>query len=264
MKLITLTSDFGTRDGYPSVMKGVILTICPEAQIVDITHEITPQQVLEGALTLARSIPYFPAGTVHIAVVDPGVGTARRPLAAQLGSQYFVLPDNGLLSAILVQAEEQNQPIEIVHLNQVQFWLPQISNVFHGRDIFAPVGAHLANGVMLSALGSPIHDPQRLKLPEAEPISGGWLGTIIHVDHFGNLATSLKGTHVLGWQTLKVQLANQILQIPLKQTFGDGKPGELIALVDSSGYLALCMVNGNASSKLKVNVGEPVEILRQS
>lgn len=258
--VITLTTDFGTRDGYPGVMKGVILRICPQACIVDITHEIAPQNVLEGALTLARSVPYFPPGTVHVAVVDPGVGTERRPLAVRLGQHYFVLPDNGLISAVLLQAEERNQPVEIVHLNRPQYWLPEVSYVFHGRDIFAPVGAHLANGVPLLELGYPIHDPQQLELPGVTPTPRGWRGVIVHIDHFGNIATSLEAKHVQGWKMLNIKLGNQILRVPMKRAFGDGKPGELIALIDSAGQLALCIVNGSASAHLNLRLGDPIEV----
>jgi len=264
VKLITLTTDFGTRDGYPGIMKGVILSICPDAQIVDITHEITPQQVLEGALTLARSTPYFSPGAVHIAVVDPGVGTERRPLAARLGEQYFVLPDNGLISLVLAEAEAQNQQVEIVHLNRPQYWLPKVSNVFHGRDIFAPVGAHLANGIPLSDLGSLIHNLQRLKLPTVQPLPGGWRGAVIHIDRFGNVATNLQAEHVQGWSTLEARLLGQAYRLPVMRTFGQGNPGELIALMDSSGYLALCVVNGSAAARMNVCLGDAIEIVRAS
>jgi S-adenosylmethionine hydrolase len=130
-------------------MKGVIWTIAPNVQIADISHAIRPQDVIQGALALARTAPYFPAGTIHVAVVDPGVGTQRRPLAMQLGEQYFVGPDNGLFSAVLARAKEQGHKITIVHLDQSQYWLPTVSRVFHGRDIFAPTAAHLARGVAL-------------------------------------------------------------------------------------------------------------------
>lgn len=262
--VITLTTDFGTRDGYPGVMKGVILRICPQAHVIDITHDIAPQNVFEGALTLARSVPYFPSGTVHIAVVDPGVGTKRRPLAARLGEQYFVLPDNGLISAVLLRAEEQKQPVEIVCLNQKQYWLPEISYVFHGRDIFAPVGAHLANGVPLFDLGSPIHDPQKIDLPTVRSIPGGWQGAVIHIDHFGNIATNLQAEHVKNWTVLETRLAGQTFRIPVTRTFGECKPGELVALIDSSGYLALCVVNGNAATRLNTQLGDMVEIVHKS
>ncbi|MEJ5203574.1 MAG: SAM-dependent chlorinase/fluorinase [Anaerolineales bacterium] len=261
MRIITLTTDFGTRDGYPGIMKGVILGICPQAQIVDITHEISPQQVLEGALTLARSAPYYPPNTVHIAVVDPGVGTERRPLAARLGQQYYVFPDNGLISAVLMKVEEKHQPIQIVHLNRPQYWLPNVSNVFHGRDIFAPVGAHLANGTPLSDLGTSISDPYRLELPTVEPIPNGWRGAIIHIDHFGNVATNLQAEHVQGWGALEVRLVGQVYRVPLTRTFGENEPGKLVALIDSSGYLALCVVNGSAAARINTRLGDSVEIV---
>jgi len=149
VKIITLTTDFGLRDGYPGVMKGVILRITPDTHIIDISHFVRPQNILEGSLILNRTYPFFPDGTVHILVIDPGVGTSRRPIAAHLGNQYYVCPDNGLLTGPLVEAEKEGQFIEIVHLNQPKYWLREVSHVFHGRDVFAPVAAHIAAGVPL-------------------------------------------------------------------------------------------------------------------
>ena len=164
MTVITLLTDFGTRDGYPGVMKGVIWKIAPEVQIADISHSIRPQNIYHGALALWRTTHYFPAGTIHVAVVDPGVGTNRRPIGIRLGDQYFIGPDNGLFTLVLERAEVQNELIQVVHLNQPQYWLPEISHVFHGRDIFAPSAAHLAIGVSLAKLGTLINDPIRLQI----------------------------------------------------------------------------------------------------
>ncbi len=196
MSIITLLTDFGLKDGNVGVMKGVIWKIAPEAQIADLSHLIPPQDVQDGALILSRSAPYFPPGTVHVAVVDPGVGTTRRPIAARLGGQFFVLPDNGLITLLLEQAEAASEIVEFVHLDQAQYWLPAVSHVFHGRDIFAPSAAHLANGVLLTELGTPIHDPQRLKFPVPTRTDLGLLGEVIHIDHFGNLSTSIRRQHL--------------------------------------------------------------------
>ncbi len=166
MTLITLLTDFGLKDGYPGVMKGVIWGIAPQAQIADITHLIQPQNVLEGALVLSRAAPYFPPGTIHLAVVDPGVGTSRRPIAAMLGNQFFVGPDNGLCSQLLAHSQLVGASTHFVHLNRPEFWLSQPSSTFHGRDIFAPAAAHLANGVDLSELGTPIGDPVVISPPQ--------------------------------------------------------------------------------------------------
>src|SRR4030042_2951302 len=141
MPVITLLTDFGIRDGYPGVMKGVIWKIAPDVQIADISHSIKPQNIQQGAIALARTASFFPAGTIHVAVVDPGVGTGRRPIGLHLGEHYFVGPDNGIFTLVLEHAESKQDFVAVVHLNQSNYWLPQISHVFHGRDIFAPVAA---------------------------------------------------------------------------------------------------------------------------
>lgn len=260
MKLITLMTDFGLRDGYSGVMQGVIYRIAPNVKIVDISHLISPQNVLEGSLVWNRSYPFFPEGTVHVAVVDPGVGTARRPIAAHLGKQYYVCPDNGLITPILEQAEQSGETVEIVHLNQPRFWLPQISNVFHGRDIFAPVAAHLANGVALSELGTPINDPVRRPIPQPEKTKDGWRGQLISIDHFGNLSTNVSEEILKGARNLQFRIAGRTIQ-GLSKTFGDRSKGDLIALIDSDGCLAIAIVNGDAARTLGVHAGDPVEII---
>lgn len=259
MKLITLMTDFGQRDGYTGVMKGVILRIAPDAQFVDITHEIPPQNVLQGALVWSRSCPYFPQETVHVGVVDPGVGTARRPMAARIGHATYVCPDNGLITPILESAEAAGEPVEMVELNQPRFWLPEVSNVFHGRDIFAPVAAHLASGVPLHEVGSPINDPVRKHAPVPQRLPDGWRGEVVEVDHFGNLGTNLAPDHLGGARAIRFTIAGQEIQ-GLSRTFGDRPPGELTALIDSTGMLAVAVVNGSAAGKLGVAVGEPVEV----
>jgi S-adenosylmethionine hydrolase len=261
LKLITLLTDFGLLDGYPGILQGVILTISPDARIVDITHNIKPHDVFAGALALGSAAPYFPPGTIHIAVVDPGVGTRRRPLAARLGDQYFVGPDNGLMTDLLNKAEIQGDAIDIIHLNQPRFWLPAVSNVFHGRDIFAPSAAHLANGVPLSELGCIIHDPVRLQLPTPSAIPGGWRGQVIHIDHFGNLATNIESFQLQNFRSVEVSLGSQVIH-GLLHAFGDGKPGDLLALIDSSGRLSLCVVNGSAEKYLNIKIGDPVEVVQ--
>ncbi len=165
MTVLSITTDFGITNGFVGVMKGVIYGIAPEAKIVDISHLISAQDVLEGAYAMWRAVPFFPPGSVHVGVVDPGVGTKRRPIGARLGDQYFIAPDNGLLTPLILDAEQNGDPIEFVHLDNPKYWLPKVSNTFHGRDIFAPTGAHLAAGVPLSELGTPITDPIRLDCP---------------------------------------------------------------------------------------------------
>jgi hypothetical protein len=259
MRFISLLTDFGLKDGYVGVMKGVIWGIAPQAQIADITHLIRPQNVLEGALALSRAVPYFPPGTIHVAVVDPGVGTARRPIAARLAEHYFVGPDNGLCTLLLDQANRAGGPVKFVHLDQPRYWLPEISNVFHGRDIFSPVAAHLVNGVPLQALGTPVDDPHLLHLPIPERTAHGWRGRVVIVDNFGNLSTNLTGQHLAGMESVVVRIAGRGIR-GLTKTFGERPPGELVALLGEADDLTISIVNGDAASALGVSVGEPVEV----
>jgi S-adenosylmethionine hydrolase len=259
MKLIVLLSDFGWKDGYAGILKGVIWTIAPGVEISDLTHEIAPQDILQGALTLGRSVPYFPAGTIFLAVVDPGVGTSRRAIAAHIAEHYYVAPDNGLITLPLDEALRRGQPVEVVHLNRPQYWLPAISNVFHGRDIFAPVAAAVANNVPLADLGDRIRDPLRLKLPLPVRIEGGWRGEIIHIDSFGNLATNLRSEHLQGRGQIEVHVGPESIRRQV-QAFGEGAPGQLVTLIDSSGALAVSAVNSSAERHLAAHIGDPVEI----
>jgi hypothetical protein len=260
MTIITLLTDFGLKDGYVGVMKGVIWGIAPQVQIADITHQIHPQNVAEGALALGRVAAYFPPGTIHLAVVDPGVGTQRRPIAARLGEQYFVGPDNGLSTALVEQARAVEAQVQFIQLDRPQYWLPEISKVFHGRDIFSPAAAHLAQGVPLAELGSPIQDPQLLEFPQPQRVEAGWRGAVIHVDAFGNLATNLQRRHIPAGNRLLIKIGG--VQIDhLVSTFGDGEIDQLVALFDSAGMLSICLVNGSAADRLKANAGEPVEVI---
>ena len=257
LKYITLLTDFGLRDGYTGVMKGVIYKITPDAQLADISHTIRPQNILEGSLVWSRSYAFFPDGTIHVGVVDPGVGTARRPIAARIGRYFFVCPDNGLLTPILEQAEQAGEGIEIVHLDQPRYWLAQVSNVFHGRDIFSPVAAHLARGVPLSDLGTPIQDVARVHLPQPERVEGGWRGEVISIDTFGNLSTNLTRKQGEGMRDLAVQIAGRTIE-GLARTFGERPPGEIVALIDSDDNLAISVVQGSAEREIGVQIGDSV------
>ncbi len=259
MTIITLLTDFGERDEYVGIMKGVILGIAAEAHLVDLSHAIEPQDVLAGALLLARSVPYFPPGSIHLAVIDPGVGTSRRPIARQLGEQFFVGPDNGLLTLVYTTALEKKHPIKIVQLNQTRYWLPVVSRTFQGRDIFAPVAAHLARGVKLDEVGVVISDPVLLDIPKPFKISTGWRGQILHIDHFGNLATNLTIKELGSLLDFQVKYKDKFVT-RLVKTYGEGKEGELIAILDSFGYLALNVVNGSAQQTLQAKIGDEVFI----
>ncbi len=261
--IITLATDFGLKDGFVGVMKGVILGLAPEARVVDLTHLIGPQNIDEASVVLDRHAPYFPDSTIHVVVVDPGVGTSRRPIAAQVGPQRYVGPDNGTLTRLLRRAERQQWPVAIHELAERKFWRQEISNVFHGRDIFAPVAAHLANGVALNSLGPRVTDPVRLPIRLPERTASGLRGEVKLVDHFGNIATSIHRDDFNGLaaQDLIVRLCGREIN-GLVQTFGERAPGEVVALFGSTGDLTVSVVNGNAGQVLSAKVGDPVEVRR--
>lgn len=261
MPTIAITTDFGIKDGNVGVMKGVIWSICPEARIADISHTIPPQNIFEASLILARSAPFFPPGTIQLVVVDPGVGTARHPIAARIGSWYFVGPDNGVLTMWRDRAREDGLPLDFVILDQRKYWLPKVGHVFHGRDIFAPVAAHLANGVAFQDVGSPLADPVTLPLPQPRRTSDGWEGEIIHIDHFGNAASNIREEHLVDALrdrgTIVVRLGECQIE-GVVRTFGERKQGEAIALLGSTGNLIVSIVNGSAEITLGTRVGDPI------
>jgi Uncharacterized conserved protein len=263
MTVITLMTDFGIKDGNVGVMKGVIWEICPTAQISDLSHLIQAQNIREAGYILARSVPYFPKGSIHVVVVDPGVGTERRPMAAQIGDWFYVGPDNGTITGWLERANQKDWRTELVELNRTQYWLQDVSHVFHGRDIFSPVAAHLANGVPLSELGSPFRDPVRLELPKPEKTNQGWRGEVIHIDHFGNVSTNIRIENLGDALNQKENISVHLNGIGIKgmvNTFGERSVGELVALIGSTGNLGIAVVNGNAQQRLGTKVGDRVEV----
>jgi len=260
MRVITLTTDFGLRSGFAGVMQGVIYSLAPQVRIVEISHFVSPQDIQEGAYTLARAAPFFPTGTIHIYVVDPGVGTSRRPLAAQLGDHFYVGPDNGLLTPLIEDAELHGQQIYFVHLDQPQFWRSTISHTFHGRDIFSPVAAHLANGVSLAELGTLIADPVRLKLMHPQKTGSGWTAHVISIDTFGNLTTNLTISEIP--DTDKVQFYVQGVNVSgITTSYGGKRAGEFVAVVDSENFIEIAIVNGNAARELNAHIGDLVEVI---
>ncbi|NJL58241.1 SAM-dependent chlorinase/fluorinase, partial [bacterium] len=190
---IALLTDFGLNDVYVGVMKGVIAGINPQARLLDITHAIPPQDVRQGALSLLDAYPYFPAGTIFLVVIDPGVGTARQPIAVQAGGYRFVAPDNGVLSYALATFDT----LQVAALNNPDYRLPNVSQTFHGRDIFAPAAAHLAAGVPLALMGDALPDITRLPRPQLTVEGGHITGEVVHIDRFGNVITSIQR---LTWQ----------------------------------------------------------------
>jgi len=259
MAVITLMTDFGNKDGFVGTMKGVIWQICPSAQIADISHEIAPQNIREGAIALWRAAPFFPADTVHIAVVDPGVGTRRRPMAARLGNMYFVGPDNGLFTPFIENAIAKGEPRRFVTLDQPRWFLPKVSRTFHGRDIFSPVGAYLASGVPLEALGTIFDDPVLLPLSQPEPTAQGYTAHISVVDVFGNCTTDLPASAIAGHE-IEIRVKGKTVR-GLSSSYGHHQPGELIALVDSEDFLEVAVVNGSAANALNAQVGDEVEVI---
>ncbi len=264
MPVISLMTDFGIKDGNVGVMKGVIWGIAPNIHISDLSHMVAPQNVREAALVLVRSAPYFPANSIHIVVVDPGVGTTRRPMAAKIGMQYYVGPDNGTITLLLERARRDGLGEKFIHLNKHEYWLPSISHVFHGRDIFAPAAAYLATGVPLSELGAPFEDPVLLDIPKPERTERGWRGEVMHIDHFGNVSSNIR-TETLGDASrhkdhMTVRVAGQDIH-GLVNTFGDRPVGELIALMGSTGSLIVSVVNGSAAARFNLKVGDALEVI---
>jgi hypothetical protein len=262
MTVITLTTDFGSGDHEAGVLKGVIWQITPETKVVDLSHDISRHNIMEAAILLWRAAPYFPAGTIHVVVVDPGVGTSRRGIAAHLGDQFFVGPDNGLITLLLSKTEESAQISEFVVLDQPRFWLSTVSSVFHGRDVFSPVAAHLASGTPFSMVGTQVSNPVRLNIPKPARTRKGWLGQVIHVDHFGNLSTNLNASHLNLAGVLNFSINGEQIS-GIVSTFGDRPVGSLIALLDSSGSLAISVVNGSAAQFLHAGIGDNIEVIFQ-
>jgi hypothetical protein len=263
MSIISLLTDFGLQDGFVGVMKGVIWGIIPEVQIADISHQIEPQNVMQGAITLWRVAPYFPDGSVHVAVVDPGVGTERRALAAQLGNQYYIAPDNGLLTPLIQDAKSQDLPCQFIELTNSKYWLSAVSNTFHGRDIFAPVGAHLAAGIDLDDLGNPFDDPILIELSQPTRTQEGWQAHVVAIDIFGNIETDLRADQVESLEQIVVRIKGREID-GLVSSFGHRQAGELIAVISSEGFIEIAVVNGNAALDLKVKIGDVVEVLIKS
>jgi S-adenosylmethionine hydrolase len=260
--IVTLTTDFGLQDGFVGILKGVIWSICPQARLADISHAVAAQDVRQGALLLRRAVPYFPPGTVHLAVVDPGVGTSRRGLAARMGAHFFVGPDNGLFGAVLADAEATRLPVAVVELTESRFWRAEVSATFHGRDVFAPVAAHLANGVPLTDLGPALKDPVRLALPQAERTATGWTAHVSAIDAFGNLASDLPAGELPPGGAVVVRCCGRQIH-GLVRSYGEREAGELVALVDSQGRLEIAVVNGSAARELGARLGDPIEIFRK-
>jgi len=251
--LITLLTDFGTSDGYVAAMKGVILSQSPRAQLVDVAHDISPGAICSAAYVLYACYRYFPPGTIHLVVVDPGVGSERRALIVRAHQQWFVAPDNGVLSLICDGAQ-----VETYQIDRPKCWLKPVSATFHGRDVFAPVAAKLAGGVPPTLLGSGTHVPKiTVRLGVRSRGDGTLLGSVIHIDRFGNVITSARADDVP--RGAEVRIGEEAV-CGVVSTFSDVASGEMLAYVGSSGLLELAIRDGNAAVKLGVKCGDPVEI----
>ncbi|HPD15310.1 MAG TPA: SAM-dependent chlorinase/fluorinase [Planctomycetota bacterium] len=261
-RCITFLTDFGTADAYVGAMKGAALCVNPDACLVDISHEVPPQDIAWGAHLLAWAWRWFPSGTVHVAVVDPGVGSGRRILGAETAGQVFLAPDNGLLSPVLAQAP----PRRLVSVTNASYFRNPVSATFHGRDVFAPVAAHVTLGVDLAELGPPVADPVRLEAGGPRRAGAGVIeGQVIHVDRFGNLITNITESDLdsLGVPrgTLRVGTAGRIIE-GVSVSYTDASRGALLALVGSAGLLELAANCGSARQVVGAGVGEKVRVSR--
>ena len=251
--LITLTTDYGTSDHLVGAMKGVIASILPEAHIHDITHEVTPFDVLDGALTVAGAYHYWPAGTIHVVVVDPGVGTARRPLLVRAGAHYFIAPDNGVLSLVLDRETE----VRAWHITAEKYFVHPVSRTFHGRDIFAPSAAWLARSGQPESFGPEIADYERFELPKPEISASAIRGVILRADHFGNLLTNLRredAPRLVSGAHFRLNIGNAEIT-RMVTTFGEAAPGEPCLLIGSSGYFEIAANRASAASITGASAG---------
>ena len=260
--IITLTTDYGTNDHLVGTLKGVILKINPDVTIVDITHNVTPFDLLDGALAIGASYSYFPPKTVHMVVVDPGVGTERRPLLVSAGNQYFVAPDNGVLSVIY---EREPEGLVVRNANAEHYYLQPVSKTFHGRDIFAPVAAWLTKGWQTSGMGDEIEDYKRFALPRPKEADGVVKGVILRTDAFGNLVTNFRQEDLpegaVQDGAIKLQAGTQAVS-KFVETFAQGNGSEPFAYIGSSGFLEIGVNKGNAARTLGLNRGAAIVLTR--
>jgi S-adenosylmethionine hydrolase len=255
--IITLTTDFGAGSPYVAAMKGVILGINPAVGLVDVSHDVRPQDVRHGAVLLAEATPWFPPETIHVAVIDPGVGTDRKIIYARIADQKHLAPDNGLLSLLA----KRNRPTRIVELTNDEYWLPEVSQTFHGRDILAPVAAQLSLGLEPERLGPAIDQLQMLDWPEPSRSGNRIDGQVLWIDRFGNAITNITSGMLAdgGSNCVRIQCAGREIT-DLVNVYGNRKQGELIALIGSSGYLELAVVDGSAGKMLRIENGAPVAV----
>ena len=258
--IITLTTDFGDLDSYVGVMKGVILSIAPAAQVVDIVHSVPPQDIQAAAYHISVATPHFPAGSIHVIVVDPGVGTERRALIVETERATFIAPDNGVLTWIL----ESEPPLRMIQLDNPAYQLDEVSKTFHGRDIFAPAAAHIARGVELADLGAPASDPVRIPVYLlTRGLDGSVNGQVQHIDRFGNAITNIArdaiGPDSPHTPPPGVTAGGRDLG-PVRRTYADAAPGQPLALLGSAGFLEIAVRDGDAAALLNLSRGDHVTV----
>lgn len=258
--VITLTTDFGTRDSYVAAMKGVLLSLAPASNLVDVTHEIPPQDVFQASRVIQQASATFPEGSLHIVVVDPGVGSSRRILYAECNRQRYLAPDNGILTAVWLQTAKTDRCAFSVE--RPDLCRKEISSTFHGRDIFAPIAGHLARGVMGSELGPEVERPRLLPspVPKVSTATGEILGEVVHVDRFGNLISNIPRTMLPDAESNPIVQIGSVELPRIDTTYADFREGETGALIDSSGDLEIAVRNGNAAETLRQARGAEIRV----
>jgi len=252
--IITLITDFGLRDPYVAMMKGVILSINPSARLIDISHQIRVGSILQGASIIRETFPFFPSGTVHIAVIDPGVGSDRRSIAIKSENQFFVGPDNGLFWPAI----NDKKGVKIIHLTESRYFLEHVTYTFHGREVFAPVAAYLSLGIDVEKMGPIVKDPVQLNLPKPKKREGTLYGQVIRMDNFGNLITNIHHTELEAFLESSqpiIEVGNLFIK-NLSQIYSDASEGEPLALINSSNFLEIAVNLGRASEYLGMDSGE--------
>ena len=276
-RIIALLTDFGVKDTYVGVMKGVMIQIFSEVNFIDLTHTIAPQHVRKAALALLSAYRFFPQNTVFLVVVDPGVGGSRRPIAVDAGGYVFVAPDNGVLSYVLAECEHY----QAVELRNTEYHLLPTSQTFHGRDVFSPVAAHLASGISLDQLGPVVDDLKHVAVPNLTLSHTAIWGEVMHIDHFGNVVTSIgqfvwddaqfvtlhprfavENPRQFAADQLSVNVSGKSIQ-GLRQTYGAVAPGESLALIGSSGFLELAVNQGDGAEHLGISIGDKIQVQMQ-
>ena len=262
--IVTLTTDFGVQDHFVGTMKGVMIDINPDVKFVDISHAVQPFDVFDAALTIAQAYPYFPTSTVHMVIVDPGVGTARRPIVVSTEKYLFVAPDNGVLSLIY----DREERLSVRSISADHYFLQPLSNTFHGRDIFSPIAAYLSKGVDPARMGEEVTDFVRFSAPKPKSAGNGTLrGVVLKVDRFGNLITNITAKEAPGLfqpepQSFKITVGNREVN-QIRTAYADGAPGEVFGIIGSMGFLEIAANRGAASKMLEASKGTDVNLVLQ-